>query len=562
MSGPGGVTAGVKGGADRLAITLKLTIDGTEVKLFGAQVKRLELTLTTYGFAGEIEFLQADDKAKGGGAQDKLLKHITATKPITVELTVRSIYPDLTIEEGRDPLSVTGLVCERSFSEEVYRELSDQAVLARRYRLRFVDPAQHLWRQHFPCELFTEKSLKQVVDTYKSDSIKVIYDAPAFDSTRPLIFLGCQPGVGQASFYDWLLWLIDAQGLVFFYDYATKQYKITAQKDASGTPAKLHPEDIAGLWVVVPEVARYKANILNAYSEDPQTKPIANAEATDPIRQDFLIRTAVAAQVDDRETLERTRLRLRKPELRVEMRRFPSDPLVPGQMIKLEDPDKRYGGFRLAIPTLLKDKTLRLFGLELSAVSRAQGVDDGQQQGNAGFELSMTLRFEQKEEEFVRLPAFLAPTYPRFIEGKIVSETGADDEETYQIYTDSKTSVDQYQVSIPLFADQKIKVPFNPNLFSGHYYFPAYKGERVLIAMDLFRAWLKRFLDWRPDARLPADTQGNHLLLGKKPTNSTSLRHVYVDAKPVFKIKRTNEKDTSMIEIKEGTLTIEVKEEQ
>lgn len=548
--------------ADKLLLTLKLNIDGTEVPVFGAQIRKLRLALHSYGFEGELELVQVDDKAKGGSTKDALLEHLTASPLIALELTVRSILPDLVIDEAREPLKLKGLVCERSFCEQSYRAVDGGTVLARRYRLRFQDPAQHLWHQHHPCELFTEKSLKQVVDTYKGDRIKISYDAEVFDSTRPLIFLGCQPGPGSASFYDWLLWLVDAQALSFHYDYATGEYKIATQKDASGTPAKLHPEDLSELWVEVPEPPRHKVNVLNAYSEDAATKAIANEQAVDPIRHDHLVRTAVSKQVDGRETLERSRLRLRKPELRVEMKRFPSDPLAPGDLIKLEDPKSRMPGFGLALPALHKDKTLRLFSVELSAQSTLSGPDEGQQQDKAGFSLSMTLRFEQKEEEFVRLPAFLPPHYPRFVEAKIVSETGADDEETYQIYTDSETSIDHYQVSVPLFADQKIKVPFNPNLFSGHYYFPAYKGERVLVALDLFRGWIKRYLDWRPDARLPADTQGNHLLLGKKPTSSTSLRHVYEDSKPVFKIKRINEKDTSMIEIKEGTLTIEVKEDK
>lgn len=557
---PPDTTATAPTGGDKLLLTLKLNIDGTEVPVFGAQIRQLRLTLRSYGFEGELELLQNDDKTKGGGTKDALLEHVVASPLIALELTVRSIHPDLKIDEARAPIKLKGLVCERSFCEQSYSEVEGGTVLSRRYRLRFQDPAQHLWRQHYPVELFTEASLKQVVDKYKGDKIKISYEADVFDSTRPMIFLGCQPGPGSASFYDWLLWLIDAQALSFHYDYATAEYKIAAQKDASGTPAKLHPEDLSQLWIEVPEAPRHKVNVLNAYSEDAATKAIDNEHAVDSIRHDHLVRTPVSKQVDDRETLERSRLRLRKPELRVEMRRFPSDPLAPGDLIKLEDPDSRVPGFGLALPALHKDKTLRLFAIDLSAHSVLAGQDPGQDK--AGFSLAMTLRFEQKEEEFVRLPAFLPPHYPRFVEAKIISETGEDEEETYQIYTDSETSIDQYQVSVPLFPDHKIKVPFNPNLFSGHYYFPAYKGERVLVALDLFRGWIKRYLDWRPDARLPADTQGNHLLLGLKPTSSTSLRHVYEDKKPVFKIKRTNEKDTSMIEIKEGTLTIEVKEDK
>jgi hypothetical protein len=119
-----------------------------------------------------------------------------------------------------------------------------------------------------------------------------------------------------------------------------------------------------------------------------------------------------------------------------------------------------------------------------------------------------------------------------------------------------------YKVKIPLFADQVIPAPFNPNLLPGHFYFPAYKGERVLVALDLKRAWIKRFLDWRTGARLPQDGQGVHLLVGKTPESGTSIKHFYTDDKPVFLMQRTNDKDTQKLQLDEGTLLIVVKEEQ
>src|SRR5262249_55299655 len=154
----------------------------------------------------------------------------------------------------------------------------------------------------------------------------------------------------------------------------------------------------------------------------------------------------------------------------------------------------------------------------------------------------------------------------------VVSETGDDGdeeqekppEETYQIYTDSTTSLDQYKVAIPLFPTKSegegeegggaggggaggggggeegesdpgksVVIPFLPTTFPGHFYCPAYKKERVLVALSFRSAEIVQYLDWRAGARLPADGQGDHLLLGKKDKDQTSLSHTYVDAKPV-----------------------------
>ena len=115
---------------------------------------------------------------------------------------------------------------------------------------------------------------------------------------------------------------------------------------------------------------------------------------------------------------------------------------------------------------------------------------------------------------------------------------------------------------MPLWGDQIITVPFEPNLLPGHFYFPAFKGERVLVALGLEHFTLERFLDWRADARLPADAQGVHLLVGKTPESNTSMKHYYEEGNPLFLLKRTHEKDTITLKLREGGLLLEVKEEQ
>jgi hypothetical protein len=307
---------------------------------------------------------------------------------------------------------------------------------------------------------------------------------------------------------------------------------------------------------------RHIVNVLNSYTESAQSKEIDQDAKASPIHQDYLLDTPVSSQVDDRVTLETSSLIIRQNELQIVFSRFPADPIAPGDFIDLSSASDYFAGYIKTLPQLVQGQTLRVLALDIDASAVDQEPDVRPTMPDDGFHVQASMQLELKAEKHVKLPEYVRPSYPRYIEGKIVSEVGADDELTYQIYTDPDTSVDQYKVSIPLFANQNIFVPFNPNLFPGHYYFPAYKTQRVLIAFDFQNAWLKRYLDWRPQARLAADTQGNQLLVGKKPASSTAVTHVYAEDKPEFQILRTNDKDVQTIYIKEGYMLIEVKENQ
>ena len=154
------------------------------------------------------------------------------------------------------------------------------------------------------------------------------------------------------------------------------------------------------------------------------------------------------------------------------------------------------------------------------------------------------------------------PSFPILVEGKIVSEQGEENAETYQIYQDATTSQDQYKIKIPLWANQMVPVLFEPVFFSGHFYFPAFKNARVLVSLGLHSARIHRFLDWRAGARLPMDSQGNKLLMGQTASSQTAMSHSLVDTKPVFKVQRISDKDLEIITMSEGSLLLQTKEEE
>lgn len=544
--------------SDRLAVSLTLTLGTTEHSISPGDIKSFELELRSWGLEGRVEFMVADNQAAGGTVSDAILTDFLEQDLAEVSLELKTNYTDLPTSPTATSLQVKGLVIEKSLVELPAAEVRGAPLIYRRYSVRFQDAARLLWSQHYPCVLYTEKTMQDVLDTHKGDKISLTYDWQAgMSTTLPMIFLGHSPEPGAASFYDFVLWYIDTRNGVLSYDYSSQGYAISAEKDSSGTPIDLSAQEVADVEVIFPEIPRYDVSVLNSYAESPKTEDITNSQAVTGIRQDVLLRTPIDDEFTARKTLETARLKLRSLEVELAWRRFPTIAFAPGALVKLPSTQ----GFAAAgVPA---STTFRVRSLHVKGEAIHPGPDAEHADPNAGYRFSMSTRLEREDETYVELPPYIAPRYPRFVEGKIVSEVGEDTDETWQAYTDSTTSVDSYKVEIPLWENQIITVPFNANLQPGHFYFPTYKGARVLVAMDFQRAWLKRFLDWRAGARMPADGQGVQLLMGKKTTSSTAMKHYYDgDAKPVFQLQRINDKDTAKIEIKEGSMLIVVQEEQ
>ena len=543
---------------ERLAVTLTLTIAGKAHQIIAGSIKHFSLELWSWGLEGEVEFLLTDNSARGGKEKDALLADFLKPDLAEVSLELKAVIAEsASTKPTLTALKLKGIVTDKTLVEEVVPSTSSSVILHRRYGIRFLDAARVLWRQHYPCALYTSKKVQDILDEHKGDKISLSYDWEAgLGTTHPMLFVGLDPQ-GGASFYDWVLWYVHGRAGVFTYDYTKQGYKFAAAKDASGTPEELFEDDLAGLEVLLPEVIRHDVTVLNATAESPVTQPVTQKQAVAGIRQDVLLCTPISDEVQARVDLETARLKARGPEMEVLWCSFPEMALTPGMLVKLPANDA-WGAAGAAKGQILRIRSLHLSG----EVLEKQGGEEVYNDPYALFSFRMSTRLETKDEPHVDLPAWQPPAYPRYVEGFIVSEQGADKDETWQAYTDSKTSLDGYKVKIPLFANQIIPAPFNPNLLPGHFYFPAYKGERVLVGLDFQRAWIKRFLDWRTGARMPQDGQGVQLLVGKTPENGTALKHFYTDDKPVFLMQRTNAKDTQKIQLDEGTLLIQVKEEQ
>lgn len=575
------------GDVDKVRIELKLTIAEQSYVIWGFNVERLALRMTRFGLSGEIDFWIQNDEDQDGEEVDELYAAFGKSDPIEIELGIIAVRPDdeeenTISQKDPVPLVIKGLVSEREVYEETYRGMDTPAPLCRRYRVAFLDPAALLWRQHHPLELYTEKTLQEVIEANKVAPITVNYEGESLTTTKKaLLFLGLSPVErGAASFYDWLIWLCDSRDLVFTYKYSDQSYRLAEQPEEPPTEkVALARLDIDRVCVRHAEVARVQARVRNGYSGDPRTTVIAAASALAPLSRDYLIRAPIGADLDGRGTLETQRLRGLGPRVHIDFAKLPLRLFGPGDHIDLQTEVAAWKAAGVVLPTEATGAALRCVSLVLSmqregALRQRTGI------GHEGaFRLRCRAEFEAESERAPRLPDYVTPQYPRLVEGLVQSgaEEGGDGEagsggagggggkeeeveETYEIESDEQTSLQRYKVKLPLFTDQVVRVPFDPGMLSGHFYFPIYKNARVLVALDCERATLRALLDWRIGNQLPLESQGNQLMMGKKLSSSVILQTVYEDEKVVFTLQRKSDKDTQTVRIAEGKLSVFVGE--
>ncbi len=526
-----------------------------DVNTAGA-VRSFSLAMTSCGVEGSVSFVIQDDSARGGRHRDELLADFVKPDLGTVSLTITADHWDSTTDASLPAITASGVIVEKSVSEREYtRQLDTPSVLFRSYAVRFADPASVLWRQHFPCDLFVQKTMKDVLDAHKGSNVTLLCDWDLLTAQRPLVFFDLNPRRG-ASFYDFVLWFIRTYEGVLTLDHAEGAYSISAVKDGSGPVGTLMRDDLTTLTNILPEPRRYTPRVVNSDTESAARRVVANAQAADGVFRDVVLRTAVAQQIDDRVTLETSRALVPLRELDVTFARFPVAAIVPGSLVDLSTK----GAFSSEL--LASAEPWRVYSLKVEATALEQGVEHDYGEEATGFELALSARLESQSDTAARLPPFQPPSYPGHIEGKVVSEVGEATDVTYQFTQDETTNLNVYKAKIPVFADQIVTAPFEPHQGSGMFYIPIYKDARVLVELDFDHAHIARLLDWRPGAQVPLDGQGQQLLLGKSPQSNTSVLHDYESDKPVFRILRTNAKDTALIHIEEGLMRLQVKETQ
>jgi hypothetical protein len=524
-----------------LQIELTLTQAGQSFSIPGGQVKHLSVHLAAHGFNASVTFWSSLKK------KDSAL-FTALEKPDLIQVRLSVAAGDAS---PPTPLVLKGLVRGRRVTSEDHGVVQGSGLLFRRYTLEFADPAQVLWRQHRPIDLYTETSMMEVLEAHKA-SLQLSYDWTVLKQKQPLLCLALGADAPGVSFYDFVLWYVTANNGVFTYDSHLDQYWLTADKPSALQAAPLSGLQVQDLKVHLPLPIRHTTRVLNAVAQSPTTAVLEQPQAVTGVSHDVMVRTPLAAQAEQRQKLEKTRLKARQSQLDIAFKHFPTVDIFPGALLRLEGP---------VWPSGLKgmDEDQRVVSLDLEAHSLSEGAHDDQQTPIATYESLLSVRLEPASETLTTLPPYRTPRYPIHVEGLVHSPGGDAQDRRYLIIEDEKTSIHSFRMTVPLW-NQTVNVPAEPNQLPGHFFFPPYKNTRVLVALHFEHAELVRFIDWKEGVRTPQDGQGDQALLGWNKESQTAFTHDFQDDKPVWRIHRTSGGDTQVVRMGEGHLFIQVKE--
>lgn len=529
--------------------TLKIKVGtGDEHEVVAGNIKRFRVVLREYGFEADFDFWHVGQAASD---EDKLFPDFKKDDPITVTF---SLEPENT--QATESLLVTckGLVTERAVIERSFNEINAKPVLQRRYFMRVVDTATKLWGEHRPTKLYAKSTLAAVIADNTPKGMTVSCDWTPATIEHPIIALPLGAG-GQSSFLDWVWWRLDELNGGLAYDLAAGSYKLVAKKPAAAQAVNVEFEQVAFIESVLPRVPRATPMVLNASTKATTTKStIENANATKGVEHAFVIRSSIADDQTKRTTLETARAKAPKAEIVIHFSKYPTTTFIPTDVFEFGDAWSKDLFFK-------KGKYRVIESVYEGRAKNQEASADSGKDSNA-FSLEYSARCEVSDDAVFRRPDYVEPQYPLEVEASVVSTIGKEDEGTYQFAKDEKTSLEFYNVAVKLFDDKQIIVPYEPLYMPGHFYFPLYKDERVLLDIGLHNASIGRFLDWRPTARLAAETQGDQIVWGKAEMNRTALAHSYVEEKPEWQLKRVNAKDHQLIHILEGKMLIEVAEDK
>ncbi|MFO0580127.1 MAG: hypothetical protein U1A78_39645 [Polyangia bacterium] len=572
---------------------------GGPIVLEGHNITHFSLDMATHGFTGEITFRISESKWLGDPKErDRLLRAFQGENILMLKLTIKPVFKDrkftpyltpemvpkpttlvprtpfvtntgkvvphsvpimlpqlklvgmpVNFEEGLLPqaiyqpieMQLTAVLTERAMSEHTSRTAPDVIVSYREYRARFADPAQAIWRQHFPLALYTRKSVKQVVEQHRPGLFSILFKGSELSKTEDQIFVGCdirKPPSERASFYDWLMWRVEKARATWEYDYNNNVYRVMRRPERA-QPFEMYAEDIGKVITYYPEESRFQEWLLNDYVPAARQAQVPNLQGLVGVWQDHLFHSEVMLEFEAEWMQRISRWKMPDPEFVLHFKRFPMKPFTPGVGLKFDLDPMAFPNEHMVIPKEAQRgrQPSRVYRVRLRGESLEDDISPVYQGRTDGkFKLQLAVWLQSPRDRLGRLPQYIQPRYPVDIEGVIACDNqGA---MIYQYYTELLTNVKYYQVRLPLFYNQKVRVPYIPNKDTGHFYFPPYKNERVLVSLFSDRSEIKSFLDWRMTAETPLPTQGNQIVMGRELANGAAMRLWYAGEIPELWLQR------------------------
>ncbi len=534
---------------DAIQIDLDIRTEKEKFSIPGGNIRDFKLNQLSYGFNGSIGFWIISDSVK-----DTLFSHFLKPDLIELTLTVDAVYNQS--GEKTSPLTIKSIVTGKSVREETYQDVSDKPVLQRYYEMSFRDAPSLLWSQHYPTKIYVEKKMSDIIKEHTVSGITTDLDFKALEKKCPMLFLGLGHENNEASFYDFLMWYMKMNNGFCYYDYKKYKLCLSDKKQIKKEDYSIKPYETENLSLKLkfPETIRHNNRILNASTESSKTIDVKQDQAVTGLNRDMVIREDLASRVSSIQTLEKSKLKVRDHELEIDFGQFPSFPFWPGSFIDFGKED--WGS-----KSYMHKKKYRVYEVCITAEATKQKPGEHYNAPFNTYKTAISAKLEHDDNPVAFFPEFKNPKYPVYIEGRIISEAGKKDEKTFQITNDKKTSEESYAVNVPLWKC-KVMAPFTPDITTGHFFFPAFTNSRVLLAVYYDCAEIDKFLDWGDGTRLTMDSQGNHILFGKNDASNMSMKYEYAENKPKFTMKRISDKDTELIQMEDGNIILQTKEEK
>ena len=530
--------------SDRLELTLTLSIAGRVFTLPAGCVRDVAVSAKAWGFEGSAAFVVSSEIE-----EDTLLAAFETRDRIDVKIAIRTRPLDNPEDTSDRKVSFSGIAIDRRIVETVTDELTGSPILERRYELTVRDALAFLWSAHRPLDLLANASMTDILERHTPAGTTLDIDLPRFEEKQDVFFVPLH-GEAPASFYDFVVGFVDETGGVLEHAATAGTYRIGAKKKKPKTVTTIGPEELGALCLLPREPRRHSSRVLNHWADGTKKELVPNTLAVTGVRRDVVAYTFVTAPFTRAVAREKARLTEGEHDIAVTLQKCPDRLPAPGEGAGISEElgDTRYSS----------KKTYRVTTLDLHArgpTNEEATLEDV----TATFDLDVTIGAELASEPLPRLPGFRRTHTPILVEGRVLSASGDDDDRTFFVGANDSTNAWQLRCHIPLW-NVDIVVPFEPGFFPGHFFFPPYKGQRVLVALERDRAKIHAYLDWAANGRTPMSAQGNRMALGYRDGNGTTVDHSYVDAKPQLVIERKLAGDFERVEMRENTVFFHVEE--
>ena len=504
-----------------LSLILTLEADGKEQKIYPSDIHAFDLTLHTYGYTALISISNFDEPELDTMLQDE--KVITAT--------LEFLPPE---PEDSEPFTtIKGTVTDTTYQFESNKHEKAEGMVTL-WEITFKDNAQAMWSEHYPKNIYVDKTMKDVFDEHKNPDIDLTYEWDELEESYPILAFSLEekaeiPQENRPQFYSFLHWYLHKENGLFLFDYEKQNYTFYSEKPPiEGDPFSLNQEYLTSPKCQTPKITRHTKKELTHEADSIEENPEEAEEGFDNIRKDFIDPKNRKNFPEHFHGGVNSLLYPEKPLLHFSAIEFTEefhlDKILPGAYIDFESHEFQPGYWSQNEAYKGKKFRIRSLTIKTTRQTKAEGVLHKKQPYN----IQVDICAEEEKEKHIDRPHFNPPTYPFRIQGKIFCELGEKEQTTFNIDEEEN----HYQVTVPLAQDEKLIVPFFPEFMTGQHYYPLCKDQQVLLSVYFQTAKIERILDWQPHAKLPHGTQGNQLVFGSNGANeSLILKTVHIEGK-------------------------------